>query len=138
MAGGANFGFRVLNYLVNEVIVSGLANSSAEFSLLNEEILLDWMEKKEPFMVVCLSDVFIVLESLQRCPRFQRFAVRTSKKLEDLTDSAAQKKKELAEQMKDISKKFDVAIQEPVIPFAVSTGGGVVYYLRTMDMMKKL
>ncbi|KAL6503258.1 hypothetical protein OROHE_023887 [Orobanche hederae] len=75
MAGGGNFGFRVFSYLINEVVVNGLANR-------------------------CLPMMTSIL-------RFQRFAVRTSKKLEDLTDIAAQKKKELAEQMKDISQKFD-------------------------------
>ncbi|KAL0451004.1 UNVERIFIED_CONTAM: hypothetical protein Slati_1656800 [Sesamum latifolium] len=100
MAGGGNFIHRVVSYVANELIVNGLANS----------------------------------------PRFQRFAVRTSKKLEEYSDIgdldsmvvmllsipsivsrplvhladffvllhvAAQKKKELAEQLKDASKNFE-------------------------------
>ncbi|GAY32021.1 hypothetical protein CUMW_000140 [Citrus unshiu] len=76
MAGG-NFMHRVISYVVNEVIVNGLANS----------------------------------------PAFQRFAVRTSRRIEDISSkgtssspigsSAAQKREELAEQMKDFSKNFE-------------------------------
>ncbi|KAH6798360.1 UvrABC system C protein [Perilla frutescens var. hirtella] len=79
MAGGGNFIHRVMSYVANELIVSGLANS----------------------------------------PRFQRFAVRTSKKIDSLAEIAAKKKKELAEQMKDVSKNIEVVIQEPVMPVAV-------------------
>ncbi|KAL3826128.1 hypothetical protein ACJIZ3_022157 [Penstemon smallii] len=67
MAGGGNFVHRVMSYLVNELVVNGLANS----------------------------------------PRFQRFAVRTSKKIEEVSDIAAQKKREFAEQVKDMSKNFE-------------------------------
>ncbi|KAL9425982.1 hypothetical protein CISIN_1g035153mg [Citrus sinensis] len=66
MAGG-NFMHRVISYVVNEVIVNGLANS----------------------------------------PAFQRFAVRTSRRIEDISSKAAQKREELAEQMKDFSKNFE-------------------------------
>lgn len=58
---------RVISYVVNEVIVNGLANS----------------------------------------PAFQRFAVRTSRRIEDISSKAAQKREELAEQMKDFSKNFE-------------------------------
>ncbi|KAG4938849.1 hypothetical protein JHK84_045044 [Glycine max] len=68
MAGGANFVQRVLSYVVNEVVVNGLANS----------------------------------------PAFQRFAVRTSKRIEDISNKAVQKRQELAEQIKDISKNMEV------------------------------
>ncbi|XP_027353004.1 uncharacterized protein LOC113863573 [Abrus precatorius] len=67
MAGGANFMNRVISYVVNEVVVNGLANS----------------------------------------PAFQRFAVRTSKRIEDISSKAVQKKQELAEQIKDISKNME-------------------------------
>ncbi|KAG5099538.1 hypothetical protein AAZX31_16G091000 [Glycine max] len=67
MAGGANFVQRVLSYVVNEVVVNGLANS----------------------------------------PAFQRFAVRTSKRIEDISNKAVQKRQELAEQIKDISKNME-------------------------------
>ncbi|XP_031257183.1 uncharacterized protein LOC116115161 [Pistacia vera] len=66
MAGG-NFVHRVMSYLVNEIVVNGLANS----------------------------------------PAFQRFAVRTSKRIEDISSKAVQKRQELAEQMKDFSKNFE-------------------------------
>nr|KYP46690.1 hypothetical protein KK1_031716 [Cajanus cajan] len=68
MAGGANFMQRVLSYVVNEVVVNGLANN----------------------------------------PAFQRFAVRTSKRIEDISSKAIQKRQELAEQIKDISKNMEV------------------------------
>ncbi|KAH1155328.1 hypothetical protein GLYMA_18G203200v4 [Glycine max] len=68
MAGGANFVQRVLSYVVNEVVINGLANS----------------------------------------PAFQRFAVRTSKRIEDISNKAVQKRQELAEQIKDISKNMEV------------------------------
>lgn len=66
MAGG-NFLHRVISYVVNEVVVNGLANS----------------------------------------PAFQRFAVRTSKRIEDLSIKAAQTKQELTEQVKDLSRNFE-------------------------------
>ncbi|XP_011019091.1 PREDICTED: uncharacterized protein LOC105121924 [Populus euphratica] len=66
MAGG-NFVHRVLSYVVNELVVNGLANS----------------------------------------PAFQRFAVRTSRRIDDFSNIAAKKKQELAEQMKDLSKNID-------------------------------
>ncbi|KAF3776065.1 hypothetical protein EJ110_NYTH49181 [Nymphaea thermarum] len=66
MAGG-NFMHRVLSYVINEVVVNGLANS----------------------------------------PAFQRFAVRTSKTLEDISVKANKKRQELAEQIKEASRNFD-------------------------------
>nr|XP_019710740.2 uncharacterized protein LOC105058807 [Elaeis guineensis] len=66
MAGG-NFLGRVISYVVNEVVVEGLANN----------------------------------------PTFQRFAVRTSKTLEELSTKAAQAREELVEQLKDVSKNVD-------------------------------
>ncbi|KAF7845340.1 Phycobilisome rod-core linker polypeptide CpcG2 like [Senna tora] len=66
MAGGGNFLHRVISYVVNELVVNGLANS----------------------------------------PSFQRFAVKTSKRIEDISSKATQTKQQLAEQLKDISKKY--------------------------------
>ncbi|KAI4339159.1 hypothetical protein MLD38_024130 [Melastoma candidum] len=66
MAGG-NFMHRVMSYLVNEIVVNGLANS----------------------------------------PAFQRFAVRTSKRLEEMSNIAGQKKREIAEKMKDITEEIE-------------------------------
>ncbi|CAL0304426.1 unnamed protein product [Lupinus luteus] len=65
MAGGGNFVHRVLSYVVNELVVNGLANN----------------------------------------PAFQRFAVRTSKKIEDISVKAVRTKQEIAEQLKDMTKK---------------------------------
>ncbi|KAL3569746.1 hypothetical protein D5086_029636 [Populus alba] len=42
-----------------------------------------------------------------QCPAFQRFAVRTSRRIDDISNTAAKKKKELAEQVKDLSKNFE-------------------------------
>ncbi|KAL0925615.1 hypothetical protein M5K25_003975 [Dendrobium thyrsiflorum] len=41
------------------------------------------------------------------CPTFQRFAVRTSKTMQDLSIKAEQTKQEVAEQIKEVSKNFD-------------------------------
>ncbi|RYR61879.1 hypothetical protein Ahy_A04g019122 isoform C [Arachis hypogaea] len=40
-------------------------------------------------------------------PAFQRFAVRTSKQIENISKQAVQKRQELAEQIKDISKNME-------------------------------
>ncbi|KAG6697688.1 hypothetical protein I3843_09G207300 [Carya illinoinensis] len=47
----------------------------------------------------------LVVNSLANSPAFQRFAVRTSKRIEEV--STAQKKQELAERVKDLSKDFE-------------------------------
>ncbi|KAI5325908.1 hypothetical protein L3X38_034982 [Prunus dulcis] len=45
--------------------------------------------------------------SLANSRAFQRFAVRTSKRIEDISSIAAKKKEQLAEQMKDLSRNMD-------------------------------
>ncbi|CAN1820457.1 hypothetical protein LINPERHAP1_LOCUS29110 [Linum perenne] len=58
MAGGGNFIHRVVSYVVNELVVNSLANS--------------------PDLRACIG--------FSGCsPSFQRFAVRTSKKLEQVS-----------------------------------------------------
>nr|GMC81796.1 hypothetical protein DM860_002790 [Ipomoea batatas]GMC84139.1 hypothetical protein DM860_002790 [Ipomoea batatas] len=47
-----------------------------------------------------------VVNGLANSPRFQRFAVRTSKTIEEVSKLAEEKKKEIAEQIKDASNKF--------------------------------
>ncbi|GMH05125.1 hypothetical protein Nepgr_006965 [Nepenthes gracilis] len=49
----------------------------------------------------------LVVESLANSPAFQRFAVRTSRRLEDISNMATQKRQELAEQIKEVSKNFE-------------------------------
>ncbi|KAB1224373.1 hypothetical protein CJ030_MR2G006764 [Morella rubra] len=49
----------------------------------------------------------LLVNSLANSPAFQRFAVRTSKRIEDISSKAAQTQQELAERMKDISKDFE-------------------------------
>ncbi|XP_019059604.1 PREDICTED: uncharacterized protein LOC109117252 [Tarenaya hassleriana] len=49
----------------------------------------------------------IIVNGLANSPAFQRFAVRTSKKMEEVSKLAAQKQQELAEQLKQASKDFD-------------------------------
>ncbi|KAJ0027619.1 hypothetical protein Pint_34872 [Pistacia integerrima] len=51
--------------------------------------------------------VLIMEMMLQLIPAFQRFAVRTSRRIEDISSKAVQKRQELAEQMKDFSKNFE-------------------------------
>ncbi|XP_047976824.1 uncharacterized protein LOC125219025 [Salvia hispanica] len=48
----------------------------------------------------------LIVNGLANNPSFQRFAVRTSRKMNEISEIAAQKKKELAEQVKDASKNF--------------------------------
>ncbi|XP_057947798.1 uncharacterized protein LOC131143484 isoform X2 [Malania oleifera] len=49
----------------------------------------------------------LLVNSLANSPAFQRFAVRTSMKIEDISTMAVQKRREIAEQMKDLSKNFE-------------------------------
>ncbi|KAH7658905.1 hypothetical protein IHE45_17G120200 [Dioscorea alata] len=49
----------------------------------------------------------IVVEGLANNPTFQRFAVRTSKAIEEVSNKAAQVREEIVEQMKDASKNVD-------------------------------
>ncbi|PWA54373.1 hypothetical protein CTI12_AA264440 [Artemisia annua] len=49
----------------------------------------------------------ILVDSLANSRSFQRFAVRTSKSLEEISSVAAKKKQELAEQVKEISRNFE-------------------------------
>ncbi|KAG6551922.1 hypothetical protein Mapa_006539 [Marchantia paleacea] len=73
MAGrGANFIARVMQYVVNELLVDRLANNQ----------------------------------------NFQRFAVRSSKAIEELAEKGAQKKAELAEQMKEFTETFSNEISK--------------------------
>ncbi|XP_047307039.1 uncharacterized protein LOC124910439 [Impatiens glandulifera] len=49
----------------------------------------------------------LIVNGLSNSPAFQRFAVRTSKRIQDVSNAAAKKKEQLAEQMKDISKNIE-------------------------------
>lgn len=49
----------------------------------------------------------LLVNSLANSPAFQRFAVRTSKRIDDISTIAVKKRQELAEQMKDLSKNFE-------------------------------
>ncbi|KAK9001017.1 hypothetical protein V6N11_082809 [Hibiscus sabdariffa] len=49
----------------------------------------------------------LIVDRLANSPAFQRFAVRTSKKIEDISSMAAKTREELAEQMKEISKNME-------------------------------
>ncbi|KAK9126700.1 hypothetical protein Scep_015546 [Stephania cephalantha] len=49
----------------------------------------------------------LLVNSLANSPSFQRFAVRTSKRMEELSNIAARKRQELAEQVKDLSKNLE-------------------------------
>ncbi|KAG5253385.1 UvrABC system protein [Salix suchowensis] len=46
----------------------------------------------------------LVVNSLANSPAFQRFAVRSSRRIDDISNMAAKKKQELAEQ---VSKNFE-------------------------------
>ncbi|TQD94243.1 hypothetical protein C1H46_020057 [Malus baccata] len=49
----------------------------------------------------------LLVDSLANSRAFQRFAVKTSKRIEDIQNIAAKKKEQLAEQMKDFSKNME-------------------------------
>ncbi|KAF8022137.1 hypothetical protein BT93_G2321 [Corymbia citriodora subsp. variegata] len=49
----------------------------------------------------------IVVNGLANSPAFQRFAVRTSKRLEEVSSMAAQKKREIADKVKDLSEELE-------------------------------
>ncbi|PON92204.1 Copper chaperone SCO1/SenC [Trema orientale] len=49
----------------------------------------------------------LLVNSLANSPAIQRFAVRTSTRIEDMSNIALKKRQELAEQMKDLSKNFE-------------------------------
>ncbi|XP_030534622.2 uncharacterized protein LOC115743795 [Rhodamnia argentea] len=49
----------------------------------------------------------IIVNGLANSPGFQRFAVRTSKRLEEVSNMAAQKKREIADKVKDISEELE-------------------------------
>ena len=62
---------KVMSYVVNELVVSGLANSRA----------------------------------------FQRFAVRTNQKMENLSKFAQEKKSDIAEQLEDLTKNMQETLK---------------------------
>ncbi|XP_043710141.1 uncharacterized protein LOC122659046 [Telopea speciosissima] len=49
----------------------------------------------------------LVVNTLANSPAFQRFAVRTSKRMEDVSNMAARKRQELQEQLNDSLKNFE-------------------------------
>ncbi|KAG5582794.1 hypothetical protein H5410_053421 [Solanum commersonii] len=49
----------------------------------------------------------LIVNGLSNSASFQRFAVRTSKRMEDLSKMAQQKRQEIADQVKDVSKNFE-------------------------------
>ncbi|MCD7447041.1 hypothetical protein HAX54_021674 [Datura stramonium] len=49
----------------------------------------------------------LIVNGLSNSAGFQRFAVRTSRKIEDLSKMAQQKRQEIADQVKDVSKNFE-------------------------------
>ncbi|KAI3507368.1 hypothetical protein L1887_22352 [Cichorium endivia] len=49
----------------------------------------------------------ILVDSLANSRAFQRFAVKTSKSMEEISSIAAKKRQELAEQVKEMSRNFE-------------------------------
>ncbi|KAF2614649.1 hypothetical protein F2Q70_00006983 [Brassica cretica] len=79
MAGGGNFIGRVISYVANELIVNGLF------------LIFD--------MALNLNTAY---------PHaFQRFAVRTSKRIENISKMAAESKEKVAQHMEELSKNSD-------------------------------
>ncbi|KAL4557919.1 hypothetical protein LXL04_036113 [Taraxacum kok-saghyz] len=50
----------------------------------------------------------ILVDSLANSRAFQRFAVKTSKSMEEMSSIAAKKRQEIAEQVKEMSRNFEV------------------------------
>nr|XP_043636855.1 uncharacterized protein LOC122607854 isoform X1 [Erigeron canadensis] len=89
MAGG-NFVQRVISYVVNEVLVDGLANRNNILKAHAPELQFSFYDNRVSLV-----------------PRtFQKFAVRTSKSLEDISKTAAKKRQQIAEQVKEMSRDF--------------------------------
>ncbi|XP_009623094.1 uncharacterized protein [Nicotiana tomentosiformis] len=49
----------------------------------------------------------LIVNGLANSPAFQRFAVRSSKRMEDLSKMAQQKRQEIANKVEDVSKNFE-------------------------------
>ncbi|KAM3205152.1 putative protein isoform X1 [Capsicum annuum] len=49
----------------------------------------------------------LIVNGLSNSASFQRFAVRTNRRMEDLSKLAQQKRQEIADQVKDVSKNFE-------------------------------
>ncbi|XP_019243237.1 PREDICTED: uncharacterized protein LOC109223396 [Nicotiana attenuata] len=49
----------------------------------------------------------LIVNGLANSPAFQRFAVRSSRRMEDLSKMAQQKRQELASKVEDVSKNFE-------------------------------
>ncbi|XP_024964084.1 uncharacterized protein LOC112504377 [Cynara cardunculus var. scolymus] len=49
----------------------------------------------------------VLVESLANSRTFQRFAVKTSKSVEEISSMAAKKRQEIAEQVKEMSRNFE-------------------------------
>ncbi|KAL8262354.1 hypothetical protein R6Q59_026403 [Mikania micrantha] len=52
----------------------------------------------------------ILVDSLANSRTFQRFAVKTSKSMEEMSSLAAKKRQEIAEQVKEISRNFEYCV----------------------------
>ncbi|KAK9986136.1 hypothetical protein SO802_031087 [Lithocarpus litseifolius] len=50
----------------------------------------------------------LVVDKLANSHAFQRFAVRTSKSIDEMINKAASKQRDVAEQVKEFSKNFEV------------------------------
>ncbi|XP_047254601.1 uncharacterized protein LOC107843437 isoform X2 [Capsicum annuum] len=50
----------------------------------------------------------LIVNGLSNSASFQRFAVRTNRRMEDLSKLAQQKRQEIADQVKDVSKNFEM------------------------------
>nr|XP_009794599.1 PREDICTED: uncharacterized protein LOC104241356 [Nicotiana sylvestris] len=49
----------------------------------------------------------LIVNGLANSPAFQRFAVRSSRRMEDLSKMAQQKRQELVNKVEDVSKNFE-------------------------------
>lgn len=93
--------------LDSNLMICTLATSSSSFSFARFWELI--MAGGGNFMHRVISYVVneLVVDRLANSPAFQRFAVRTSKRIEDISSMAEKKRQELAEQMKEISKNME-------------------------------
>ncbi|KAK6778566.1 hypothetical protein RDI58_025284 [Solanum bulbocastanum] len=96
---------QIWRYLVSQVRVSSICT----IFLLNLFCAISAMAGGGNFIHRVISYVAneLIVNGLSNSASFQRFAVRTSKRMEDLSKMAQQKRQEIADQVKDVSKNFE-------------------------------
>ncbi|KAL0783802.1 hypothetical protein Bca101_000047 [Brassica carinata] len=75
----------------------------------------------------------LIVNGLSNSHAFQRFAVRTSKRIENISKMAAESKEKVAQHMEELSKNSDVNFQEAVINSVFRSDG---YYMDQAQIVR--